>query len=127
MSNLMVELLGSCDLHFIRCVKANSLKQALLMEDEVVYNQICYLGVLDTIRLKKQGYCIKLPYEVLDRRFRWLVRHYFAQPAFPKEVSAALRAFLPRFDHEELLFGKSMVFFRDFAFTALVKKYQAYV
>jgi hypothetical protein len=32
------------------------------MDDEVAYNQICYLGILDTIKLKKIGYCVKLNY-----------------------------------------------------------------
>lgn len=92
-----------------------------------MYNQICYLGVLDTIKLKKLGYCIKLDYEVVDRRFKWLVRHYFNEPAFPKEIMKALRDFLPRFDQDEFIFGKTMVFFRDFAYTALVKKYHEYL
>lgn len=127
MNNLIVDLLGKCDLHFIRCVKSNSLKQALTMEDEVVYNQICYLGILDTIKLKKLGYCIKLYYDVFDKRFKWLVRHYFTEPAFPKEIMKALQDFLPRFDQDEFIFGKNMVFFRDFAYTALVKKYQQYL
>lgn len=84
MNSLMEQLLGKCDLHFIRCIKSNGSKQPLLMEDEVVYNQICYLGILDTIRLKKIGYCMKLEYETVDRRFKWLVRRYFSQPAFIK-------------------------------------------
>lgn len=97
------------------------------MEDEVTYNQICYLGILDTIKLKKLGYCIKLDYEIIDKRFRWLVRFYFREPAFPKEIMKALEQFLPRFDQEEILYGKNMVFFRDYAYTALVKKYHQYL
>jgi myosin heavy subunit len=100
MNNLMIDLLGSCDLHFIRCVKSNNFKAPMMMEDEVVYNQICYLGVLDTIKLKKQGYCIKLEFEAIDKRFPWLVRHYFREPAFPKEIMKALKNFLPRFDQD---------------------------
>jgi myosin heavy subunit len=33
-----------------------------MIEDEMVYNQICYLGILDTIKIKKMGYCNKLSY-----------------------------------------------------------------
>jgi hypothetical protein len=39
----------------------------------------------------------------------------------------ALLNFLPRFDQDEFIFGKTMVFFRDFAYTALVKKYGLYL
>jgi len=70
-------LLGKSHLHFIRCIKPNSTKKALAMEDEVAYNQICYLGILDTIKLKKVGYCVKHSYEAIDARFKWLVRFYY--------------------------------------------------
>jgi myosin heavy subunit len=73
-NNLVLDLIGKSNLHFIRCVKSNNLKAPLCMDDEVVYNQICYLGILDTIKLKKIGYCVKVKYSALDRRFQWLFR-----------------------------------------------------
>ena len=67
------------------------------MDDEVAYNQICYLGILDTIKLKKIGYCVKLSYETIDKRFQWLVRLYPTLEAFPKEIKEKIKGFLPRF------------------------------
>ncbi len=61
MSELMNDLVKS-DLHFIRCIKSNNQKKPMLVEEEVIFNQICYLGILDTIKIKKMGYCIKLSY-----------------------------------------------------------------
>lgn len=40
----------------------------------MVYSQIKYLGILDTIKIKKMGYCIKPKYEELDRKFPWVLR-----------------------------------------------------
>jgi myosin heavy subunit len=60
MNTLIGEILNKCDLHFIRCVKSNNQKKPLYLDEEVVYNQICYLGILDTIKIKKMGYCIKI-------------------------------------------------------------------
>jgi DNA helicase HerA-like ATPase len=97
------------------------------MEDEVAYNQICYLGILDTIKLKKIGYCVKLPYEVIDKRFKWLVRFHYSLEAFPKEITQSLQSFLPRYNQEDMLFGSSKVFFKDYAFTALNKKYNLFL
>ena len=72
MNSLGTDILGKCDLHFMRCVKSNSNKAPLVMEDEVVYNKISYLGVLDTIKLKKLGYPSKLTYQNIKKRFSWL-------------------------------------------------------
>lgn len=49
----------------------------MLLEEEVIFNQICYLGILDTIKIKKMGHCIKLSYDIMDKRFKWLVRYHF--------------------------------------------------
>jgi myosin heavy subunit len=76
MSDLMNDL-GQSELHFIRCIKSNNQKKAMLLEDEVLFNQICYLGILDTIKIKKMGHCVKLSYETLDKRFKWFLRHNF--------------------------------------------------
>jgi myosin heavy subunit len=76
MNDLMSDL-SKCDLHFIRCIKSNNQKKALCFEEEVVFNQICYLGILDTIKIKKMGHCIKLSFDTIDKRFKWLVRYHF--------------------------------------------------
>lgn len=76
-NNLVTDLIGKSNLHFIRCIKSNSQKAPLMMEDEVAFNQICYLGILDTIKLKKIGYCVKLSYQAVDRRYQWLVRYQY--------------------------------------------------
>ena len=83
MTDLMNDL-GKSDLHFIRCIKSNNQKKAMLMEDEVLFNQICYLGILDTIKIKKMGHCVKLPYDILDKRFKWLLRNNFEKPSSAK-------------------------------------------
>ncbi len=94
---MITDLLGKSELHFIRCIKSNSSKKPLYMEDEVAYNQICYLGILDTIKLKKLGYCVKHSYEAIDAKFKWLVRFSYTLEAFPKEINQSLKEFLPQF------------------------------
>ena len=47
------------------------------IDEEILFSQIKYLGILDTIKIKKMGYCIKVKYEDIDRRFCWLVRRHY--------------------------------------------------
>lgn len=77
MNTLVNDLLSQSELNFIRCIKSNGEKKPMKVDEEVVYSQIKYLGVLDTIKIKKMGYCAKVKYEDLDKRFPWLVRHNF--------------------------------------------------
>jgi len=92
--------LKKSELHFIRCIKSNNYKKPNFIEDEMVYSQICYLGILDTIKIKKMGYCNKLSYETLDKRFKWLVRYHFDKPAFSNEIKTSFERFVPRFSND---------------------------
>jgi hypothetical protein len=55
------------------------------------------------------------------------VRYYVNQNAFKKEIIDALINFLGRFKNDEVLYGKTKVFFKDFAYILLVNKYNSYV
>jgi myosin heavy subunit len=52
----------STDLHFIRCIKPNEEKLPFKFVERVCYNQIKYLGILDTIQMRKQSYHVRMPY-----------------------------------------------------------------
>ncbi len=51
------------DLHFIRCIKPNEKKAPFTFIDRVCYNQIRYLGILDTIQMRKDTYHIRTSYQ----------------------------------------------------------------
>ena len=55
--------LSSCDVHFIRCIKPNELKQKLNFVPSTALNQIRYLGVLDSIKVRKESYPIRKLYK----------------------------------------------------------------
>ena len=55
MLKLMGEL-SSCECNYIRCLKPNEMKKKEFFIPTFVFQQIRYLGVLDTIRIRKDGY-----------------------------------------------------------------------
>lgn len=65
----MNEMSYNSDMHFIRCIKPNDNKQALTFVDRVCYNQIRYLGVLDTVRMRKDCYHVRIPYMDFYKKF----------------------------------------------------------
>ena len=58
MAELMREL-NSCDVHFVRCLKPNEEKVANKFNEYMVINQIRYLGVLDSLRVRRESYPIR--------------------------------------------------------------------
>jgi len=74
MQSLMQEL-TSCDAHFIRCIKPNELKKAELFDQTFSMQQIRYLGILESVRVRKQGYPARFTYSMFFNRYGELAEH----------------------------------------------------
>lgn len=79
----MNELNSSC-VHFIRCIKPNEKKISNLTEQQYIINQIRYLGVFETIQIRKQTFPSRWIYEEFLERFEALFE--------PSKGSAKTRA-----------------------------------
>ncbi len=51
------------NLHFVRCIKPNQFKKPFTFIERVCYNQIRYLGILDTIQMRKESYHVRMTYK----------------------------------------------------------------
>ena len=68
MKNLMNEL-ESCDCHFIRCLKPNDQKKQNYWMGNLVLQQVQYLGVADSIKVRKDSYPIRRVYRQFYERY----------------------------------------------------------
>ncbi|KAM8825452.1 unconventional myosin-XV-like isoform 1-T1 [Synchiropus picturatus] len=69
----LVEKMDRCHPFFVRCIKPNHLKQAEVFEDELVGSQLRHSGVLETIRIRREGYPVRMPFHVFLFRYKSLV------------------------------------------------------
>ncbi|NXQ44070.1 MYO15 protein, partial [Catharus fuscescens] len=69
----LVERMERCNPFFVRCIKPNNKKEPGLFEADVVRTQLRYSGILETIRIRKEGYPIRIPFLVFIDRYRCLV------------------------------------------------------
>uniref|UniRef100_A0A4W5JJK9 Myosin motor domain-containing protein n=1 Tax=Hucho hucho TaxID=62062 RepID=A0A4W5JJK9_9TELE len=64
----LVEKMERCNPYFVRCIKPNQHKEPGQFEMELVKTQLRYSGILETIRIRKEGYPIRIPfYHFLNR------------------------------------------------------------
>jgi hypothetical protein len=54
--------------HYVRCLKPNSSKRPLYLDRGMVLTQMLYAGVLETIRIRQQGFPLREGYGVFWRR-----------------------------------------------------------
>ncbi|NXU46607.1 MYO15 protein, partial [Drymodes brunneopygia] len=64
----LVDRMERCNPFFVRCIKPNNKKEPGLFEADVVRTQLRYSGILETIRIRKEGFPIRIPFLVfIDR------------------------------------------------------------
>uniref|UniRef100_A0A3Q3RQT3 Myosin XVA n=1 Tax=Mastacembelus armatus TaxID=205130 RepID=A0A3Q3RQT3_9TELE len=69
----LVEKMERCNPFFVRCIKPNNMKHPGVFEDELVSSQLRHSGVLETIRIRREGYPVRMPFHVFLFRYKSLV------------------------------------------------------
>ncbi|CAJ0605304.1 unnamed protein product [Cylicocyclus nassatus] len=69
----LMQQLNQTEPFFIRCIKPNDYKRALMMDRDLVLRQLQYSGMMETIKIRRNGYPIRHDFEPFVRRYRVLV------------------------------------------------------
>ncbi|KAF7243111.1 Unconventional myosin-XV, partial [Varanus komodoensis] len=69
----LVQKMERCNPFFIRCIKPNNKKEPGLFEADIVKSQLRYSGILETIRIRKEGFPVRIPFQIFIDRYRCLV------------------------------------------------------
>lgn len=70
----LLQSMAKCNPWFVRCVKPNNDKHALRMDMPCVLQQLRYLGMLDTIRIRQRGYPVRLRFQHFVERYRHMLK-----------------------------------------------------
>jgi len=120
----LMEVLKASEPHFIRCVKPNHEKASDLFEDELVTKQLRYTGMLETTRIRREGYASRPLFADFVQRYKVL--------GFPcrQEVRAnadACRQILKAAGINGFEVGKTKVFMRYYHADELNGKLEPYI
>jgi len=87
----LTNVLGSCNPHYIRCVKPTDLKQPGVYDGVKVCQQLNYSGVLETVQVRKAGFSVRVPLEDFCKRFRVVISLTAPPPTDPKPICDACK------------------------------------
>jgi len=69
----LMTTLGQCQPFFVRCIKPNEDKEALVFDRELCTRQLRYSGMMETIRICRAGYPIHHSFNEFVERYRVLI------------------------------------------------------
>ncbi|XP_067343074.1 myosin-IIIa isoform X1 [Channa argus] len=95
--------------HFVRCIKPNNDRQANKFDREKVLVQLRYTGVLETAKIRRQGYSHRILFANFIKRYYFLAFHAHEEPAVSPETCAAI---LEKAKLENWAMGKTKVFLK---------------
>lgn len=132
MDALMKEL-RSCQCSFMRCIKPNEQKSATVWTSSLVVLQIRYLGLLDSIKIRKESYPYRFTFKNFVHRYLELEPSHSGytpseldamKPNYIKLSRNILSAALPNHDDKTQLCGKTRVFLKIEAYQDLEVVYE---
>lgn len=113
--------LNAAEPHFIRCLKPNGIKAASIWNPDLVTTQLRYTGMLETTRIRREGFAIRPTFADFVHRFGPLCIAY-GLPANANESTC--RAIMERTRLTDWQIGKSKVFLRYYHTDMLTEKQQ---
>lgn len=114
MADLMLELKATAP-SFVRCVKPNNLRFPQGWNAALILNQLIYLGVMETVRIRRSGFPVRRSFEEFHQKYQILTRKIKVSKEkrasmTDKEFCEVILRFIER---ENWQMGHKKVFLRD--------------
>ncbi|XP_012256582.2 myosin-IIIb-like isoform X3 [Athalia rosae] len=106
---------------FVRCIKPNDSKSPRLFDSEKVIKQLRYTGVLETIRIRQNGFSHRIPFNDFLKRYCFLAFGYDERVVANRDNC---RLLLVRLKMDGWALGKTKVFLKYYHVEFLSKMYE---
>ncbi|NXL52575.1 MYO1A protein, partial [Podilymbus podiceps] len=99
--------------NYIRCIKPNETKTAMLFTPELVLAQVRYLGLMENVRVRRAGYAFRQLYGPFLERYKMLSPQTWPRWAGSDREGAEVLLAKLAFPPEEVAFGHTKIFIRS--------------
>eukprot|EP00462_Mataza_sp_D1_P024474 CAMPEP_0175137092 /NCGR_PEP_ID=MMETSP0087-20121206/9627_1 /TAXON_ID=136419 /ORGANISM="Unknown Unknown, Strain D1" /LENGTH=1005 /DNA_ID=CAMNT_0016419897 /DNA_START=17 /DNA_END=3031 /DNA_ORIENTATION=- len=108
--NALVNTLEQCAPHYIRCIKSNDKKQGFGLDEERVIHQCRYLNLVETVRVRRAGFCNRQPFGRFLDRYKMISPSTWPVNSYPPVQGVQLVLDELKIDKAEYRLGKTKLF-----------------
>eukprot|EP01111_Echinosteliopsis_oligospora_P012783 TRINITY_DN4422_c0_g1_i1.p1 TRINITY_DN4422_c0_g1~~TRINITY_DN4422_c0_g1_i1.p1 ORF type:complete len:1060 (-),score=288.02 TRINITY_DN4422_c0_g1_i1:136-3315(-) len=112
----LINILASCQPHYIRCIKSNDEKRGGYLADERVRHQVRYLNLVETVRVRRAGFCNRQPFVRFLARYKMISDKTWPiwRGSLSDGVKAIAQAVVPSHEfNSEIKLGKTKIFIKS--------------
>eukprot|EP00054_Salpingoeca_dolichothecata_P027671 m.204047 g.204047 ORF g.204047 m.204047 type:complete len:1201 (+) comp26016_c2_seq1:100-3702(+) len=106
---LLMSKMNPCAPHFVRCIKPNTRALPRQYNDDFIITQLRYTGVLETVRVRREGYPYRPTFDEFLRRFSFFAFGFLEKV---KPTAANCQKVLAHVQLKEFAIGKTKVFLK---------------
>lgn len=106
---LLMDKLKEANPQFVRCIKPNHQKLANTFDPRLVSEQLKNTGVLETVKIRKLGYAVRLPFDVFMRRYLFIA---FPCTAYIEPSPRSCDVIIRRANLPDVQIGNTKVFLK---------------
>ncbi|KAI9142865.1 hypothetical protein BKA69DRAFT_219046 [Paraphysoderma sedebokerense] len=108
--NDLISTLTSCNPFFIRCIKPNTKKEPQVLDRSLVMSQLRYCGMLETIKIRRLGFSIRISYDEFWKRYRLI----YKGPSTPDQKAMTLAILeMAEVPKDQYFLGKNKVLMKE--------------
>jgi myosin-9 len=106
----LMKTLAQATPYFIRCIKSNNEKIPKFFDDNIILRQLRYTGMLETVRIRRAGYSVRIEYKSFVNQYRILLPN--GRLSTYEDIEQFINTH-PLIDRNNVEFGLTKVFMRD--------------
>lgn len=110
--NNLMEILGSKEPSYIRCIKPNDIQGPNSFDVELVRHQVKYLGLMENLRVRRAGFAYRRTYEAFLERYKCLSKKTWPNWKGDARIGVQIITEELSYGADDYRMGKTKIFIR---------------
>ncbi|XP_072116264.1 unconventional myosin-Id-like [Mobula birostris] len=98
--------------YYVRCIKPNDQKSAILFDYERCRHQVEYLGLLENVRVRRAGFAYRQPYNRFLLRYKMTCEYTWPNHLMSTDMEATQAIIVQHGFQPDVAYGKTKLFIR---------------